>query len=92
LRDDNHAEAERLEDEWYANADRMAEAFSEINPAYDREELRRMLHSHLDMTSNEVAMRLAKDYVADVQAFDRVEQQAINMADYFARGIMRQFP
>ncbi len=92
LRDGNTAEAERLNTLWYQNADQMAEAFSSINPYYDRETMQNMLYEHLDLTTQEVAARLAKNYPADIQAFDRVEQDALSMADHFSQGIMKQFP
>jgi hypothetical protein len=91
LRDSKTAEAERLKTQWYANADKMAAAFSGINQYYKDDELRDMLYKHLDLTTEEVAKRLAGDYPADIQAFGRVEQEAIMMADYFTSGIYRQF-
>lgn len=83
---------EELNSLWYANADKMADAFSSINPYYNREEVRKMLYDHLDMTKQEVAMRLTKNYPEDIKAFDSVEAGAMAMADYFVHGIMRQFP
>ncbi|MCL2676205.1 MAG: hypothetical protein FWE84_06495 [Firmicutes bacterium] len=70
----------------------MAEAFAGINPYFNRTELRTMLYRHLDLTTQEVAMRLAGNFAADIKAFDTVEQEALSMADYFSFGIMRQFP
>jgi hypothetical protein len=70
----------------------MAEAFSSINPNYNREELREMLYRHLELTTQEVAMRLTGKYRADIEAFNKVEQEALMMADYFTSGIMKQFP
>ena len=92
LRDENTAEAENLKTQWYLNADQMADMFSSINPFFDLEEVRRMLYNHLDLTTEEVMMRLAGNYAADIDAFDRVEQEAIMMADYFSTGIIQQFP
>jgi len=92
LRDGKKQEADNLKHQWYKNADKMADAFSGINPYFDRDELRKMLYTHLDLTTQEVAMRLAGNYPADIQAFDRVEKEALAMADYFSFGIMRQFP
>lgn len=83
---------EELNGLWYANADKMADAFSSINPYYDREDVRKMLYSHLNMTKQEVAMRLAKNYPEDIKAFNDVETGAMSMADYFIQGIMHQFP
>ncbi|MCL2509210.1 MAG: LysM peptidoglycan-binding domain-containing protein [Oscillospiraceae bacterium] len=92
LRDGKTAEADTLTRQWYANADMMADAFSSINPFFNREELRQMLYKHLQLTTQEVTARLAGNYEADIDAFNRVEQEALSMADYFSSGIMRQFP
>lgn len=92
LRDNNAAEANDLNRQWYINADNMAEAFGSINPYYGREELRRMLYTHLDLTKQEVAARLAANYPEDIEAFNKVEQEILSMADYFSSGIMQQFP
>lgn len=92
LRDGKTAEANALNGRWYANADKMAEAFSSINPFYDREELRKMLYTHLDLTRQEAAARLAGNYQSDIDAFGRVEKEVLTMADYFTSGLMGQFP
>ena len=84
LRDGHTAEANRLKEQWYANADQMADAFSSINPYYNRDEMRRMLHEHLDLTTKEVAARLAKNYVSDIQWFDKAEAEVLKMADYLS--------
>lgn len=92
LRDKDESKADELNKEWYENADKMAEAFSGLNPHYELEALRGMMHQHLELTSAEVAARLAGDYQADIAAFNKAEKEALMMADYFAGGIMRQFP
>lgn len=92
LRDKKATEADALNRRWYINADKMAEALSMINPYFPREELRKMLYDHLDLTAREVMRRLGGDYPADIAAFDEVEREAMAMADYFSYGIIRQFP
>lgn len=92
LRDGDTEEADNLTRLWYRNADQMADAFSSINPFYDREMIREMLYSHLDLTAQEVAMRLAGNYPADIAAFEKVETEVLAMADYFSQGILKQFP
>jgi len=92
LRDGNSALAERLNREWYANADKMAKAFADINPYYKQHEMREMLYSHLELTTQEIAMRLLGKYPADIKAFDAVEAEALSMADFFSSGIKQQFP
>lgn len=92
LRDKKTVEADNLNRQWYMNADKMADAFSSINPYYNYEELRKMLYRHLELTTQEVAMRLAGNFQADIEAFNEVEQEALLMADYFSTGLMKQFP
>jgi hypothetical protein len=92
LRDEHTDEAEKLTKEWYINADEMAKAFSEINPYYNYDDLKKMLNMHLDLTTKEVAARLAGKYKEDIKAFAKVEKEALTMADYFVSGIIWQFP
>jgi len=91
LRDKKTAESNALNAAWYKNADKMAEAFAGINPYYNKDELRRMLYHHLQLTTQEVAMRLTGNYTADIAAFGKVEQEALEMADYFTMGLERAF-
>ena len=92
LKNNNQKLASELNNKWYKNADEMAVAFSSINPFYPREEIRQMLYSHLKLTSDEVAARLRKDYVADIKAFDMVQREILEMSQFFVVGIVRQFP
>lgn len=77
---------------WYLNAEDIATSLSTINPYYSRQELQAMLFNHLDLTKKEVAMRIAGNYEEDIRTFDEIEKQALEMADYFVRGIVMQFP
>ena len=85
-------EAADLKNQWYINADQMAQAFSNINPYYRLEEVHRMLYNHLNLVTQQVVMRLAGNYADDIDAFDAAESAMLEMADYFSHGIMRQFP
>ena len=92
LRDKESAKAEALNKRWYANADEMSEAFANINPNYKLTEVRDMFYRHLELTTAEVAARLAGKYAEDIEAFDKVEREALMMADYFTQGIFKEFP
>lgn len=91
FKNNNISEINRLNSLWYENADKMARAFSSINPYYSELDLREMLYMHLDLTKNEVALRLQGKYAEDVINFDKLELEAIKMADYFTMGIVCQF-
>ncbi len=92
LRDMDMEEANALNDQWYINADKMAELFARINPHYDLEEMREILYRHLDLTKEEVGARLQKEFLKDILAFGKVEEEALEMADEFTQGIESQFP
>ena len=92
LKNQNQEQANSLNTKWYQNADRMAEAFSSINPFYPREEIRKMLYEHLRLTTEEVNARLKGDYVADINAYDMVQREILEMSQFFVNGIVRQFP
>lgn len=92
LKNNNQTLASELNDQWYRNADEMADAFSKINPFYSKENVRNMLYDHLKLTSDEVAAHLRKDYPADIRAFDKVQAEILKMSKYFVAGIVKQFP
>lgn len=92
VRDGNTAEATRLNNLWYDNADRMAAAFDSVNPQYDAAELRNMLYRHLDLLKQQIAATNNGNYPAGIEAFDEGEDHILNMADYFTSGLVWQFP
>ncbi|MCL2383406.1 MAG: LysM peptidoglycan-binding domain-containing protein [Oscillospiraceae bacterium] len=89
----NAANVEKYNREWYENADKIANAFSRVNPTYYNEEaVREMFYRHLDLTKEELSYRLSQNYAEDVEAFNKVEHEAMMMADFFVDGIVSQFP
>ncbi len=92
LKSNDEKLAKELNNKWYKNADEMAIAFSSINPFYPREQLRQMLYKHLSLTTDEINARLKKDFSADIKAYDMVQKEILDMANFFSNGIVRQFP
>ncbi len=77
---------------WDANADAIAEFLSGANPkSWSVDEMKAMMHEHLSATTAEVVARLHKDWQADVQAYDKVHNQILGMADMLSSGIISQF-
>lgn len=80
-------------DRWYANADAIAEFLHAANPEqWPLEEMRMMMHEHLDLTLQEAVAYLQGDHTASVAAYDQIHVQILEMADMLSDGIIRQFP
>ncbi|WP_240420823.1 acetylglutamate kinase [Paenibacillus periandrae] len=88
----NKQEAEETEKKWYANANEIAAFLNSINPNWPKSALTSMLHEHLRMTKDQAVFRLSKKYKSDIEEYDRIEKQALEMADTFTEGIVKQFP
>ena len=77
---------------WYANADAIAAFLSGANPkSWPADDMKRMMHEHLDLTAAEVQARLKGDWPADIAAYERVHEQILHMADMLSDGIISQF-
>lgn len=87
---DNNAvgDAER---KWYANADEIAAFLSSINPYWSQDDWKTMFYEHLKMTKGEAVDMITKDYQAGINEYDKIEEQALRMADVMASGIVKQF-
>lgn len=76
---------------WYENGEDIVAYLISINPHYDEAELDEMMDMHLDLTADEAVARLTQNYVADVAAYDAVHDEAMEMSDFLANGIIAQF-
>jgi hypothetical protein len=88
----NTAEFDRLNKEWYANADEISAFLSGANPNWKLSEMKEMMHDHLKLTTDEAVARSKKDYDADVKAYDKVHDEILKMSDMLYMGIVEQFP
>jgi len=78
--------------QWNDNADAIAGFLSGANPKnWTLKETKEMMHEHLASTTAEVVARLKKDWKGDIQAYDKVHNQILEMADMLSEGIMNQF-
>jgi hypothetical protein len=88
----NSREAAQAEREWYENADDIAAFLNSINPNIAEAEMRDMLHQHLALTKSEALARLSGNFARDIAIYDKIERQALAMADAITTGIVEQFP
>lgn len=90
-RKDNTA-VNMLDIKWHKNADEIADALSRINPYWNREDIKNMMYEHLALTKSEAVAILTNKYEDSISLFDKIEDQALMMADGLTAGILKQFP
>lgn len=77
---------------WSANADDIAVFLSGANPNWAKKDLTDMLYKHLELTTGEVVSRLAKNWTADIDYYDKGHEHMLMFADALTDGIIMQFP
>ena len=88
---DNSAASE-AEKKWYANADEIAAFLANTNPYWTEKMWKDMLYEHLALTKDEAVDRINKYYAADILVYDKIQTEALKMADIMSEAIIRQFP
>jgi hypothetical protein len=88
----NNSEFDAANKKWFANADDISVFLSKANPNWKLEDMKKMMHEHLKLTTDEAVARIKKDYDADIAAYDKVHNEILEMADMLTDGIVKQFP
>ena len=88
----NNSAFEAANKKWFVNADEISGFLNKANPNWKLEDVKKMMHDHLNLTTEEAVARLKKDYTADVKAYDKVHDEILLMADMLTDGIIKQFP
>lgn len=87
----NTEEARLINERWYENAREIARFLGRINPCWSEEEWRRMYFAHLEFVAEEAITLINGEYQANVDLYDALELQALEMADMMSQGIIDQF-
>jgi hypothetical protein len=88
----NNSAFDETNKKWFVNADEISQFLSKANPNWKIDDMKKMMHDHLTLTTEEAVARLKKDYTADVKAYDKVHDEILSMADMLTDGIIKQFP
>ena len=88
----NNSAFDAANQKWLSNADEISDFLSKANPNWKLPDMKKMMHDHLTLTTDEAVARLKKDYAADVKAYDKVHNEILMMADMLTDGIIKQFP
>jgi hypothetical protein len=89
----NTAKLTEADKRWRANADSIATLLSTVNPTnWPMATIQPVLVGGMNLTIAETNARLKRDYNADVETFDTILAQSLNLADMLSNGIIKQFP
>ena len=89
----DNAKVEDAKKRWFSNSDEIAAFLSGANSKnWPAEEMKKMMHDHLDLTLTEATARLSGDWAADIAAYDKVHEQILHMSDMLCSGIIKQIP
>jgi len=88
----NNTALDAANKKWFANANEISAFLSKANPNWKLEDMKKMMHDHLRLTTDEAVARIKKDYDADIAAYDKVHTEILEMADMLTDGIVKQFP
>lgn len=79
-------------EKWYENADEIAAFLASVNRCWKEARWKEMLHCHLKMTEKEALLYLQGNYAASIEVFDKIENEALNMADDMFCGTIHKSP
>ena len=83
----------KAKDAWFVNADDIAAFLSQANPKnWPLDQVKAMMHTHLDQTISETTHRLKGDHPAEIADYDAIENHILKLADTLSTGIVAQFP
>ncbi|HMN05237.1 MAG TPA: hypothetical protein PKD45_05880 [Flavobacteriales bacterium] len=88
---DNDALKKALDD-WYANAQQIADFLSTANPHWGKKDMREMMKMHIDQTTSYAVDLLKGDYSKAIQTYDEANSHMVMMADMLTGGLAKQFP
>lgn len=79
------------EKRWYENAEEIVCFLNRINFNWSVKCMRSMWFKHLALTKEEAVTMLNKNYDKSIETFNKIEKEAMMMADEFSNGIICQF-
>jgi hypothetical protein len=86
------ANVNKYNTEWFKNADQIAAFLSKANPNWSQNALKDMLYAHLKFVTEELITRIKMDWDGNIRAFDNGFSHMMHFADMLSGGIVKQFP
>lgn len=86
-RDTKTAKEER--EKWYANSDDISSFLQHSNPYWSKNTWQSLFYSHLEMIELDFIQLLSGKYTDSINQYDAMQDEAMQMADYMAFGIIK---
>ena len=78
--------------QWYSNADKIADLMSDLNPEnWPVRKTKPIMKVYLDLTLEQALARWNGDFEKDIEAYDKVHNHALEIADMLSQGIINRF-
>ena len=91
LKTKDKKKVEKANKTWHKNADDIAKFLSKINASGNYDDMKKMMHKHLALTTQEAVSRFKRKWEDDVKSADQALDQSLEMADGISDGIAQQF-
>ncbi len=78
--------------DWYKNAQDIADFLAGANPNWKQDDMRHMMKMHIEQTTDYSVDLLKKDYDKAIKVFGEANDHMLMMADDLSKGIAKQFP
>ena len=72
----------------YQNADQIAVFLSQINPYWQESEWKNLLYQFIGITIEESTTLLNKEYINNIDAYDKMLAQTSILGDYYSQGLL----
>jgi len=72
-------------EKWKQNAKKIAEALHSLNKSVSINSWYSMMNQHLDLTADELLYNYNKDWLNDLETFDKIKDQAVLMATHLCK-------
>lgn len=90
IKNNDRQKTESTRKKWYENANEIACFLGKINPCWSKDRWKKLMFDHLKMTENHAKLRISGKYPEDIAEFNCIEKEAMEMADYMTKGIIKQ--
>ncbi|NLK39120.1 MAG: hypothetical protein GX303_02560 [Clostridiales bacterium] len=76
---------------WFENADNIAMFLSQINPFWNVDIWKQLLHEYIELLETVITSRFNEKYDIEIETFDILHEHVMKMSDYIVEGIKRQY-